>query len=304
MKKLFFAFTILISSVAVSQQETQYSMYFFNPLFINPAYAGSQDALNITALYRSQWTNIDGAPKSTCLTVHSPLKNEHLGIGATIANDQIGAIKNTSTFVDLSYSIQTNKKGNRLAFGLKIGADYFQKNYSNLKVQQTIDNVYLNNLNNNQWLFNTGFGIYYYGKKFYVGTSSPRLISNQLNKDNQSKAYQKNHFYVFSGFVYSLNPILDMRPSFAIKYTHNSPLSIEGNLSFFLYEKIWVGLMYRHNSFIGANISYLINEKFKVGYAYDYSTNSIQNYSSNTHEIMLSYDLKTKSKGFRSPRYF
>ena len=66
-----------------AQQEAQYSMYFFNPLMINPAYAGSQEALNVTAIHRDQWTNFNGAPKTTGLSIHSPLRSPNVGLDLT-----------------------------------------------------------------------------------------------------------------------------------------------------------------------------------------------------------------------------
>lgn len=303
MKKLIIALIFLKSLSNIAQQETQYSMYFFNPLLVNSGYAGSQEALNVTALVRSQWSKIDGAPQSQCLTIHSPLKNEHFGVGLTVLNDKIGALKNSGAHLDFAYNIKVSEKNHRLAFGLKLGIDYFQKNYSNLRIQETNDETFIKSFNYSKTLFNTGFGLYYYGERFYVGVSSPRLIKNKIQIQD-GNALQENHYYIFGGVVIKLNPLVNMRPSFMIKYVNNSPLSIEGNLSFLIYDKVWLGAMYRYNAFVGANISYVINEKFKIGYAYDYSTNAIQNYGANSHELMLNFSLKTKSKGFKSPRYF
>lgn len=303
MKKIIFAFIFLNSLLCVAQQETQFSMYFFNPLLVNPASAGSQGALNVTALIRDQWTNMEGAPKSQCLTIHSPLRNESIGLGLTVLNDKVGALKNTGAYADVSYSIRLNEKNHRLSFGLKVGVDYFQKDFSKLRINQTNDVTYLDAINYSKTLFNTGFGIYYFGKRFYVGASAPRLIQNKLTLQDGA-ALQLNHYYAFGGIVIKLNPLVNMRPSFMVKYVNNAPLSIEGNLSFLFLEKIWVGAMYRHKAFVGANVSYIINEKFKIGYAYDYALTALQTYSSGSHEIMLSYDLKTKSRGFKSPRFF
>jgi hypothetical protein len=41
-----------------AQQETQHSMYFFNPVLLNPAYAGSQEAIQFTGTVRDQWTGL------------------------------------------------------------------------------------------------------------------------------------------------------------------------------------------------------------------------------------------------------
>jgi hypothetical protein len=56
--------------------------------------------------------------------------------------------------------------------------------------------------------------------------------------------------------------------------------------------------------FRGLNIMYNINQNLRIGYAYDYQLTSLQKFSQGSHEIMLSYDLRSKAKGFKSPRYF
>ncbi len=281
----------LIGKVS-AQQEAQYSMYFFNPLMINPGYAGSQEALTITAMHRDQWTNFDGAPKTTGLSIHSPLRSPNVGLGLTVQNDEIGANKTTSVFADFAYSIKLNQKNHRLAFGLKAGVDLFRTNYSNININDATDPVYLDGMNYSKTLFNVGGGLYYYGKRFYLGASVPTIIKNQYNVVAGQQAAQENHMYGFGGIVVKLSPAVNMRPSFVVKYVNNAPISVDGNLSFLFYDKLWIGGMYR------------VTQNFRIGYAYDYTLNTIQKYSAGSHEIMLSYDFRSLSKGFKSPRYF
>jgi type IX secretion system PorP/SprF family membrane protein len=287
-----------------AQQETQHSMYFFNPVLLNPAYAGSQESIQVTGTVRDQWTGLKGAPKTQVLSVHSPLLNESLGIGLTVLNDQLGVTKNTGLYADLAYSIKVNKKNNRLAFGLKMGMDFFRQDFSQLRINDNTDELYLDGFNYKKNLFNVGAGAYYYGKRHYFGVSTPRIIKNKLNITSAQTALQENHFYAFGGIVVKLNPAINMRPSFILKYVNNAPLSIEGNLSFLFYEKIWIGAMYRHAAATGLNIMYNINQNLRIGYAYDFQLTDLQRYSQGSHEIMISYDLRSKSKGFKTPRYF
>jgi type IX secretion system PorP/SprF family membrane protein len=78
---------MLIATVTFAQQDAQYSMYMFNGMAINPAYAGSRERPAITALYRHQWTGIAGAPKTFTLSGHSPLLNDRIGVGGAITSD-------------------------------------------------------------------------------------------------------------------------------------------------------------------------------------------------------------------------
>ena len=301
--KLFFVL-LTISTLTKAQQETQHSMYFFNPLLINPAYAGSQEAIQVTGTVRDQWTNLKGAPKTQVLSIHSPLKTENIGVGLTVLNDQLGVTKNTGVYADLAYSVKVNKKNNRLAFGVQAGMDFFRQDFSNLRINDNTDEIYLDGFKYKKNLFNIGAGLYYYGKRHYIGISTPRLVKNKISLDASQNSLQENHYYLFGGIVVKLNPAINMRPSFIVKYVNNAPLSIEGNLSFLFYEKLWIGAMYRHKAAAGLNIMYNVSQNLRIGYAYDYQLTSLQKFSVGSHEIMISYGLRSKAKGFKSPRYF
>ena len=304
--KFYVAFMVLVQSTSVfAQQELQLSTYFFNPLITNSAYAGSQKSLMINAVVRDQWTGFKGSPKSQVLTIHTPLKgNANMGLGGTLINDAIGAHSNKTITLDYSIGVKLNKKGHRLNFGLKAGLDIYQTNFSKSKIQDNTEDIYAQNFSYTKLLPNAGASLYYYGDKFYLGAGSPRIVKNSYNLPSGQNAWQENHIYLFGGMVFKINSLLSVRPSFNAKYVKNAPLSAEVNLSFFILEKIWLGAMYRHNSAFGANALFYLNESLNIGYAYDYSITQIQRYSNGSHEIMMSYKFKSKSKGYNSPRYF
>ena len=76
-----------------SQQDSQYTQYIYNTMSVNSAYTGQRDVLSYSGLYRTQWVGIDGAPKTLTFGIHSPLKNENLGMGISIVSDQLGPIR-------------------------------------------------------------------------------------------------------------------------------------------------------------------------------------------------------------------
>ena len=98
----FFGITVvcLHTTILFGQQDPQFTQYFDNTLFVNPAYAGSRNMLNITGIHREQWVGIDGRPVSSTLSLHSPLTYESVGVGFTMVNDQTGPIKQTMLYGD------------------------------------------------------------------------------------------------------------------------------------------------------------------------------------------------------------
>ena len=81
---------LLIGTSSLAQQRPVQSLYMFDPLLINPGYAGQQVQLSATTIYRNQWVNLDGAPKTLTATVHSGFYKQRMGLGIILTNDQIG----------------------------------------------------------------------------------------------------------------------------------------------------------------------------------------------------------------------
>src|SRR4051812_40029797 len=100
--------SLLFSSVASkAQQDPQFSQNMFTKLVTNPGFAGANDAICGTLLYRNQWTGFDGPPKSMLLAADMPVEILHGGIGLTVIGaDQLGAEKNLS--LHGSYAYRTN----------------------------------------------------------------------------------------------------------------------------------------------------------------------------------------------------
>jgi len=83
----------LSSFSLLGQQDAQYTQYIYNTTSINPAYAGSRDVLSIVGLHRSQWVGLDGAPRTSTLSLHSPVGvSRRVGLGGSVVNDEIGPV--------------------------------------------------------------------------------------------------------------------------------------------------------------------------------------------------------------------
>jgi type IX secretion system PorP/SprF family membrane protein len=299
------ALCALLSGTMSAQQEVQNSLYMFNGSILNPAYAGSRDALSVVADYRNQWSGWKGAPTTSSFIMHTPLMRESIGVGINAVNDVVGPTNRTALYGDFAYRIRLNKANDRLCFGIRAGADLIRNNLAALKVNDQTDPLVVNNLNFSTNAFNTGAGVYWYGKRHFLGVTAPKVVANKLSSDPAfANSKQVIHYYVIGGYVFKLNSLWDLKPGFAVKYTQNAPLSIDGNLSVLFNETIWFGVMYRHGAAAGANIVYNITKQLRIGYAYDYSLTNMGKYSPSTHEIMLGFDFLSNTKALKSPRYF
>lgn len=292
---------------ASAQQDPMYTMYMWNTLSVNPGYAGSSDLLTITGLARQQWAGIDGAPKTQTLTLHSPLRNNALGVGFSAVHDEVGPVNNTLLYADFAYRIRVTE-GARLAFGLKAGVDLFSADIANLNGVDANDPNFQQNISGSAKP-NFGFGVYYWSAKGYLGLSAPKLMQHDLlgvenNNVTVNAITQKRHYFITGGYVFSLSPAVKFRPSFLVKAVDGAPLSIDLTANFLLAERLWLGAAYRNGDSMSGIVAYNITQQLRAGYAYDFTLTELRTQANGTHELMLQYDLRFNKEKTLSPRYF
>lgn len=293
---------LLGSTSANAQQDPHFTQYFDNMLFINPAYAGSRGMLNITGIHREQWVGFDGRPRSSTLSVHSPLSYESVGVGLTAVNDIIGPMNQTMIYGDVSYTLRFKRNKGKLAFGIKGGLNLINIGRDGLNTENPNDPKLLQNIRNNINP-NFGVGIYYHTPSFFIGISTPKILEQSYDALSETNL-ERRHYFGTVGGVITLNDQWKLRPSSLVKITENAPLSLDLTLAAIYFEKLWFGANYRWDAAIGAFVQYQITPQFKAGLATDFGTQRIRNYNHGTFELMLSYDFTFKKEGIRSPRYF
>ena len=286
----------------VAQQEAQFTQYMDNTLFVNPAYAGSNGALNATAIHREQWVGIEGRPRSTTFSLHTPLKYESIGVGLTVVNDIIGPINQTMVYGDFSYTLKFKNSPGKLSFGVKGGINILNSRTDQLAVTDPDDPQFMINVQN-QINPNFGGGIYYHAPAWFVGVSTPRILEASYD-GSSSTAIERRHFYAIGGAVFDIARQWKLRPTTSVKITNGAPLSIDLSAAAIYNEKMWLGLTHRFGDSFGAFVQYQITPQFKAGIAYDQTLTELASYNVGTYEVLLSYDFYWKDKGVKSPRYF
>ena len=293
----------------LAQSEPMFSQYTFNELFINPAYAGSHEALSMSAVYRNQWASIEGAPRTTTFTAHTPMFKSKVGLGITAYQDNIGVASQTGVFFNYSYRIKMNK--GTLSLGLLGGFNGYQEKLSDIQTTEQGDMQFSRNTPM-AFAPNFGFGTYYYTNKLYIGLSLPRLITNKLvvgpngtvDRIDGSILKEELHYFLAAGYIIDVNPLLKLRPSMMLKTVVNAPMEYDLNVAALAYTMFWIGAGYRSGDSWNILTGYQINNQLRLGYSYDYTITKLKNYAGGTHELSLNYLLQYKSKKVTSPRYF
>lgn len=292
-----------------AQYDAMFTQYMFNEMFINPAYAGSRDALSATALHRQQWVNFPGRPITTTFSMHGPLMGNKMGVGLSFLNEKIGVLNRNLVYATYAYRLKVGKNG-KLAFGLMGGIHNQVNKFSQVKTTESGD-IQLSNNSPSVIAPNFGFGIYYNDNKNYAGISIPRMIDDRVLFDASGSATKitkmspnKFHYYLTVGRIFELAPSLKLKGQAMIKAVQNAPIEFDVNANFLIKDMIWAGLSYRSSSDASVLLGVQLGPQFVFCYSYDYALTKIQKYSQGSHEIALGYTFAYKGKKIVTPRYF
>jgi type IX secretion system PorP/SprF family membrane protein len=293
--KIFTALVLsFVSFSLTAQQIPMFTHYMNNTLVVNPAYAGSRDALTVTAINRVQWVDHTGAPVTQSITMHSPLANKHVGLGFSLMNDKIGPSNNTSMVVDYAFIMDLNSKS-KLALGLSAGVNIFQANLSSLQLDVQNDPVFTNDIKNHTTP-NFGFGAYYSTNRFYAGFSIPNLLENNYSEITQLNGEsligkEQRHYFLIAGSMIKLTDNIEFKPTTYVKITPAAPIEADLTASFVFQKRFLLGAMVRTGDALGALVGFDITDQFHLGYSYDWSFGlQTFRYNQGSHEIVLRYD--------------
>lgn len=297
---------VFLGWCSFGQQLPQFTQYMYNTIAINPAYAGSRESLSFVGLHRSQWSGFDGAPETLTASIHSPLRNDRVGMGLSVINDQLGYENFTYVYGDFSYTIQTGDNS-QLAFGLKAGVTQYSLDAELLNDPAISNDPYFRDLSN-RLSPNIGAGIYWHSYRWYVGVSAPRIFNNDYNSGsvfNQDfAASERVSYYVTGGLVFDVAEQIKLKPAVLLKATNGAETALDTSMNVLFYDRLWLGASYRWSGAVGAIADFQISNNIRVGYAYDFVASDIRPYTDGSHEIFLLIDLGLKNPKFKSPRYF
>ncbi len=314
MKKIFTTLTVAlaaITSVSFAQQDPQFTQFMNNKLIYNPGYAGTSDAICANVLYRQQWVNFPGAPKTGLLSFDMPIGSLPLGIGLNVMSDQIGFSKTLFARLALSYK-RTIGPGN---LGVGIDGGILQQQFNGTWVTpdgpthydptipdytSTSYTTVTTNPGLNKLTYDLGFGIYYgIANKMYVGISSTHLAAQDIKASSDVKYALARHYYIVGGYTFEMGEggKHGIQPNIKVK-SDAASTQLDVNLTYIFDRALSVGVTYRLQDAIAPMIGYrfLKDRSLRIGYSYDLTLSKIKGYSSGTHEISAGYCFNMKKK--------
>jgi type IX secretion system PorP/SprF family membrane protein len=302
--------------VISGQQQQLYTMFMYNKLGLNPAYAGYHDHACVTGIYRNQWIGFEGAPVTQMISAQAPLSAQRIGIGMNLTRHEVGISE--SITADLIYAYRIPVGGGMMSLGAQASLRNMTVDYSNpnLKAVQNINiDPGIDLSEESKLIANFGAGVYYHTERWYAGFSSTRLMRSDidLESNNLFISRELRHYYLMAGMHFPVNYNLDILPQFLVKYVNPAPVDFDINVSAIWKQYYTLGLTFRTGGAeddIGESVDIMASAEILpgllLGVSYDLTFSELKKYSNGSLEVVMRYCFGQDGRGakFVNPRYF
>lgn len=311
---------VLLPLRSIGQSDGHYTMFMFNKLYYNPAYAGEKELTSINATYRTQWTDMPGAPKAFNFSIDAPIGKftrqfRPTAAGLILTNEQLGVEKYTTAMANYAYRFAVKKA--TLSLGLRGGSKFYSARYDQLDLAHQNDPNFQGNISN-LVMPNFGTGAFWSAKdndqndKYYLGLSIPMLLQNHYGKNKQNNsvlAKETRCVYLSGGYVFHTGKTspFTFTPQMIIRAVGNAnyqlPVNCDFNLATTYSDRIMFGITYRTDRSVEFIAHLQVLREVNIGYAYDYSSSPLSPYLGQTHEIVVGFDIIRKNSKYLNPRF-
>lgn len=289
-----YCFLLIGGYTLYGQKEPQYTQYMYNIGSFNPAYVGTVEDPEISLLYRAQWIDIEGAPRTIRAGVNLPLANEKNGLGFNIINDELGPA--TQTFIEAAYSFQVKLSDEtKLSFGINAGGSLLNMDFNKGSFEFQNEPQLSNAQTVNKFYPTVGAGTFLYSEDWYLGVSIPNFLTDAIyNNEVKTVLEDKMQFNFIGGYVFNVSDGLKFKPAFLVNYLKGSPVNVNLSANFLISDVITLGASYRLDNAVSGLAGIQVSNSLFFGYSYDYSTNGLGNFNSGSHEAILKFYIGRK----------
>jgi type IX secretion system PorP/SprF family membrane protein len=297
-------FILFLGAPAFGQLEPLLDQHQLNGLAINPAYAGSQDALNVGIHSRVQWTGFDGAPRTTTFSAHTPLKNKKVNLGLVLMGDKLGTRKETGFL--LNYAYRMTLASGKLSLGLAAGISSLTSDMDLIRYSDEGD-LLLQNPGRRVVLPEFSVGVYFHHEKYYLGFSMPMFMSHFTSEGSgkTQSAFRPGeaNYLLNGGYIFRASENIEIFPSALVRINPASASQLDIHCDVIYRQRFWLGANVRTNGQLSALLQVQVNPQFRIGYSYGYELSELSSYQHGSHEVVLRYNFRY-TLNVISPRYF
>ncbi|HMO60996.1 MAG TPA: type IX secretion system membrane protein PorP/SprF [Ferruginibacter sp.] len=326
MKKFITICLMIAAGVAQAQQKPIYTQYILNNYILNPAITGIENYTDLKFSYRNQWVGIDGAPVTSYMSIHGPIGKKdyrtsatsfqipgenprgrsymeeytapepHHGIGGTIVSDKTGYMNRWGAYLTYAYhkglTPRTTLSGGFMLGMTSVNIDASKINWGNTPQDDPAVGYASGEISKIKP--EIGAGLWLYGADYFAGISVMNIVPAKMRfiNDNKYGASFLPHYFITAGYKVFLGDDLSLTPSIMLQYVQPAPMQPMVNAKLQYRDLAWIGSSFRFGdqlSGFAAMAGMNISNTFNIGYAYDVAPSALNQYSRNTHEIIIGF---------------
>ncbi|MCX6268177.1 MAG: type IX secretion system membrane protein PorP/SprF [Bacteroidetes bacterium] len=296
-------------------QDPEFSQFYANPLYLNPALAGVTVCPKMNANYRNQWPGIGKAFITYNFSYDQYVNFLHGGVGLLIAADRAGSGNLNTTIINLMYAYKFNLS-ERFQASAALEVGYYQRrlNWDNLQFGDMIDPLLgfvlptgekqPDNLSVGVPDFSTGVFLSY-DEMFYGGISVDHLTQPKVGfyADNATQLYMKYTIHAGASIDLDKNGSSGEDREFSISpnilYQQQFKFH-QLNLGLYLTVDPFIGgVWFRHNFENADAIIPMVGLHYKslrIAYSYDLTISKLKTVSGGAHEVSASWQFPCLEK--------
>lgn len=286
MKKIIILLIVFIPAMVFGQQFPFMEGYNINPFILSPAYAGIHNAKRVFVDYRSDWTGIDGGPRTYELSYNDKIGK--VGFGGRFIYDKTDIFKQTIILGTYSYEVNIARE-HYINFALSLGffrnsidlAKYFNDpNY----VQ---DRALLYGQQESKIKFATDISALYRYRQIEAGILFSNVMFGTVKYANADMTYKPlKNFLIHATYLFDINPDWSLATTTILRGGENVPMIFEIMPTISWNKRIWANVLFRTWGIFGAGAGVEVVDGVLLNYSYNMSTNVALN-TFGSHQVTL-----------------
>jgi len=286
-------------------QDPEFSQFYANPLYLNPALAGITAGPRVILNYRNQWPGLGQAFVTYNASFDTYLDVLHGGVGVDIVFDQAGGGSMNTFAISGTYAYKFNISSRIQASGaLKASYNSRYLTKENLTLLAP-DDPYFTSLSSSVGVADFGAGVFFsYDDLLYGGLSVDHLFQPDIGFSSLSSSPLYMKFTIHAGSVINLrsggaDPEREFSLSPNVLYQQQFKYH-QLNLGLYLtFDPMVAGMWFRYNFENADAIVPMIGfhwKNLRIAYSYDYSLSKLKDVSGGAHEVSMSWQFATVEK--------
>ena len=324
MTKLYLMAVFLLISLRAFCQDVQYSQFYANPLYLNPAFAGSTGLSRVGVNFRNQWPALDQSFIAYTAYADHFSEKYNSGFGIIVSGGRESFTQSNTNEIGLLYSYRLQLSEKRFLHagvqGSLLSRDVMFDEIV-LGTQIDIDRGVVTGLPGEDFLGNSkltvadlNLGLLYYEDIFWFGISATHLLKPQISYLSIDSNRLAVKYSLHGGVRFNLAPgnindyfnNTDQERSLALAFNYKTQ-GIYDQLDIgaeFYFEPLVLGFWYRglptkynlpNNESLISLLGIELKSGLDLGYSYDYSISKLgQRASGGAHEVSVRYVFSSK----------